>query len=59
MGSRRVNRTLCRGKERLLREKASFESVTEGLRARAAALESANASIEREMRNGQQDALAR
>lgn len=58
-GPRCVNQCSAGSKERLLREKASFESVTEGLRARAAALESANASIEREMRNGQHDALAR
>eukprot|EP00903_Cladosiphon_okamuranus_P008157 g7856.t1 len=44
---------------RLLRAKASFESEAESLRARTAELLSANTSIEREMRNGQQDALAR
>ena len=45
--------------DRLLRAKASFESEAETLRARAAELMSANTSIEREMRNGQQDVLSR
>lgn len=45
--------------DRLLRAKASFESEAETLRARTAELLSANTSIEREMRNGQQDVLSR
>ncbi|CAN0312878.1 unnamed protein product [Pylaiella littoralis] len=45
--------------DRLLRAKASFESEVETLRARTAEFQSANASMEREMRNGEQDALSR
>ncbi|CAM9573090.1 unnamed protein product, partial [Hapterophycus canaliculatus] len=45
--------------DRLLRAKAAFESEAETLRARTAELQSANASMEREMRNSQQDALSR
>lgn len=45
--------------DRLVRVKASFESEAESLRARTAELLSANTTMEREMRNGQQDALAR
>ncbi|CAB1120603.1 unnamed protein product [Ectocarpus sp. CCAP 1310/34] len=41
------------------RTKAAFESEAESFRARAAELQSANASMEREMRNSQQDALSR
>ncbi|CAM9910956.1 unnamed protein product [Ectocarpus sp. 6 AP-2014] len=41
------------------RTKAALESEAESFRARAAELQSANASMEREMRNGQQDALSR
>ncbi|CAM9341411.1 unnamed protein product [Ectocarpus fasciculatus] len=41
------------------RAKAKLESEAESFRARAGELQSANASMEREMRNGQQDALSR
>lgn len=47
------------GQGRLDREKSAFDSVVETLRARAAELETANAAMERELHNGQQDTIAR
>ncbi|CAN0086999.1 unnamed protein product, partial [Scytosiphon promiscuus] len=45
--------------DRLLRAKTAVESEAESLRARTAELQSANASMEREMRNSQQESLSR
>ena len=43
----------------LTRKNTYFESTVEGLRGRATELEAANASMEREMIHGQQEALSR